>query len=455
MRIFLTFLFMLLTASAANAQSFTDALTMAYQHNPQLAAAQAELRAVDTSVAEAQSGWRPTVAASASAGYNQLDMGNENVDAAISDVGGSITQPIYRGGRTVAQTKVAKSNVQAQRAVLRDTEQQVLLSAATAYLDVIRDQAIVELNRNNTSVLGEQLHATQERFKVGQITSTDVSQSESRLSGADAERIAAEGSLGITRATFIRVMGEAPGTLQTPALELPVPANENEVVTAAEHNSPRVIAAQYAADAAMDNIDLARGAMLPDASISASESRNWADVHNADALFGSSSSGNVSIPDHVDIGRVTAQLRVPLYSGGADYAKLSGARETATRRKLELDNARRLAREQAISAWSQLQTAKAVLAARQAQIRAAELAAKGTRAENKVGSRALLDVLDTQHELLSAQVSQLQAERDVKVATLGVLAAMGRLTPETLHLPGPYYDPQTHYDRVDGSWFGG
>ena len=448
MRPFLLICLLALLPTLVQAQSFTEALSLAYHNNPQLAAAQAQLRATDTQLSEAQSGWRPTVTATGEAGIGRTWVNGKNIDSDPKDIGASVIQPIFRGGRTVAATGIARNNIFAQRASLVGTEQSLLLNSAAAYLDVLRDQAVLELNRNNASVLNQQLGASRNRFEVGEITRTDVSQSESRLSGAQASAIQAEGLLNNSRATFTRLIGQAPGTLESPDINYSLPATLEETLAKADLDNPQVIAANYAERAARRAIDLNRGELLPEFNVVGSASRNW------DGTGGVGTTSTVTSGGRIDDARVVGQLTVPLYQAGGDYARLSGARQTATQRRLELDNARQGAREAAVSAWSDLNATRATLDARDAQIKAAQLAANGVRDESTVGTRTTLDVLDAEQELLNANVQRVQAERDYKLAILQVLAATGQLTAPNLKLAGPYYDPDQHYKETDGNWLG-
>lgn len=445
-----TFAFTLLLLSTlclpAAAQTFTDALGMAYQSNPMLRAAQAELRALDSGVTEAQSGWRPSAQIDGSYGYSDTRSGGsifQPPGTEISnprDVTASITQPVFRGGRTVANTEVAKAAVMAGRANLTATEQDVLLSSATAYLDVLRDEGILKLNQKNEDVLREQLSASESRFKVGDVTKTDVSQSESRLARARADRIQAEGNLNITRATFARLVGQPPADLTPPVLDIKLPETLEETISLAEANSPLVLAAINNDKAASANIDAVRGNLLPEVNIVASSTRAW--------------DQSPSFDTRGDTQKLMGQVSLPLYKAGADYARLKAARESATQRKLLVDDARLIARQRAVAAWESLQAARAGIKAREAQQEAAQLALTGVREESKVGTRTTLDVLDAEQELLDARVGYTTADRDLKVASLQVMQATGQMTAARLGLNVPVYDPVQNYDDVDGAWFG-
>ncbi|MGE3770791.1 MAG: TolC family outer membrane protein [Bdellovibrionales bacterium] len=439
MRGFLILTFVLI-AMPANAQSFEEALAMAYQNNPELRAEQAALRALDSGVTEAQSGWRPTAEAGGSAGVSWNKVRGASSTTQPKAMEASIIQPIFRGGRTTAAIRAARARVMAGRASLLQTEQDVLLGTAIAYLNALRDEAVLNLNQKNENVLNEQLNASQSRFDVGTITKTDVSQSESRLARAQADRISAEGNLSITRANFARYVGQPPATINVPELNIKLPESLEAVIGRAERYNPLVEAAiqnEAAADSAIDEV---KGTLYPEVNVVANTSRSFDQA----AFFGG----------RIDQSRLLGELRIPLYSAGADYARLKAARETATQRKLQIDDARRIAREQAVAAWESLQAAKAAIIARDAQTQAADLALTGVRREADVGTRTTLDTLDAEQELLDARVSYITAERDVKVATLQVLAAMGEMTAETLGLKVAYYDPKKNYDDVDGAWFG-
>jgi TolC family type I secretion outer membrane protein len=250
-------------AVPAWAQSLTDVLATTYSTNPELMAGRAELRATNELVPQALSGWRPTIAGTASIGRTWIDSEVGSDATNPRTVGLSLSQPVYRGGRTVSATREAENLVLAQRARLVGVEQEVLLDAAAAYMDVVRDAAVLELNVNNQQVLTRQLEAAQDRFEVGEITRTDVAQSEARLAGANAGRIAAEGDLTESRARFVQVVGEAPGTLETPPILATLPGSLEEAIEVAVNANPNVVAADYVERAARDGVDVVFGELLP------------------------------------------------------------------------------------------------------------------------------------------------------------------------------------------------
>jgi TolC family type I secretion outer membrane protein len=431
---------------AARAQTIADALVQTYNTNPDLAAARAQLRATDEGVAVAMSGWRPTLTFSANAGEawrrtNGNATGPAEQRLHIEPRGDSVTlsQNLYRGGRTAASTRQADYNVLADRANLLDTEQTVLLAAATAYMDVVRDQSTLELNINNERVLQRQLDATRDRFQVGEVTRTDVSQAESRLSAATAARIASEGTLATSRATYLRVVGTAPGRLVAPPPVAGLPSSLAEANALATQNSFTVVGALNTERAARENIDVIFGEMLPAISLNGS----FVDSRGTQSVIGRSKQATVS---------VTAT--VPLYEAGSVMARTRQAKETAMQRRKELDTEVRTSVQTATTAWEALQTARAQVVSFDAQVRAAQIALEGVRQEQEVGSRTVLDVLDAEQELLNAQVSLVNAQRNVVVQSYTLRSAVATLTAAQLALPVDFYDYEKHYKDTRYRWIG-
>ncbi|MBL4613907.1 MAG: TolC family outer membrane protein [Magnetovibrio sp.] len=440
-------LFVSLTLGVAalpvHADTLMDALAKAYASNPTLQSARATLRATDEGVSQAISGWRPSLSATATSGLKQnetsADPGNK-IDTKPKTLTLSVSQSLYAGGQTIAEIGSAENTVRAQRARLLSTEQTVLLNAAKAYLNVQRDQAVVKLNAQNEVVLSSQLEATQDRFNVGEITRTDVHQAQSRLAGATADRIQAEGNLKSSRANYANLIGEAPGTLETPRLALPLPTTLGDALSLAEDTNPTVMAAVFDGKAARDDVSSTRGLLLPSVDLSGSASRSldtsskgyWANAYEA---------------------KVT--LSVPLYQSGSVYSKLRQARQTASASRLSADQVKRDAAEQVRTAWETLVATKARIEAINTQVRASETALEGVQREASVGSRTVLDVLDSEQELLDARVNLVKSQRDETVAALTLLSSIGNLTAPDLNLAVDLYDPQGHYRKVRDKWFGG
>ncbi len=429
-------------SAPASAQTLNEALIQTYQSNPTLSAARAELRATNERVPQALSNWRPLVELEGSGGKAYDD----NVRPTGTSDGRSpasgelvVTQPLYRGGRTVAGTQRAENEVLAQRARLESTEQDVLTNAVTAYADVWRDQSVLALNINNEQVLNRQLEATQDRFDVGELTRTDVAQSESRLSSATADRIGAEGNLSSSRATFENVIGVYPQRLDQPPLPSELPNSLEEVVSAAESANPRVLATSYDERAAQRSVREVEGELLP--SVNLQGSVGYQHERSSRTNEGSSA-------------EVLAIVSVPLYQQGSVSSRVRESKQVASQRRLLVREALRQAREDAISAWESLLTARAQIAALLQSVRANEIALEGVRQENAVGARTVLDVLDAEQELLDAQVGLVSAQRDEIVASYQVLSAVGRMTAADLRLNTAVYDPESDYREVREKWFG-
>jgi outer membrane protein len=431
---------------AAYAQSLEEALAAAYENNPQIQARRAQLRAVDQGVPLAKSGWRPNVTVSGQTGWQSVNSdpgtGSFNrVETRPTSLSVSITQPLFRGFRTFAQVDQAENSVMAERAALIAVEQEVLLDAAEAYVNVVRDTAVVDLNRNNEDVLARQLEATQDRFRVGEITRTDVAQSEARLSGAYADTAESLASLESSRARFLRVVGTAPEAPVTPGAIPNLPQSLEEAISLALDRNPQIVAADYAWKAAQDEIRNQRGRLLPEVGLTGSYSKGW-------------DQGGLQNSERETLA-ATLDVTVPIYQGGAVYAELRQAKHTAGQRRLELDEARTQVREQAQQAWEQMVATTARIDSLEDQIEAAEIALEGVRREAQVGARTVLDVLDAEQELLNARVNLVRAQRDELVAGFSLLSAVGGMTAADLGLGVQIYDPTENYEAVRDQWFGG
>lgn len=427
----------------AAADTLVDALAQTYTTNPRLLAQRAALRSTDEQVPTALSSWRPTITMSGQAGYTdstQEDLeSRQGVDLQPRSAAITINQPITTGGSEFASLEQAKNLVQAARAQLFSTEQQVLLDAATAYTNVVRDTGVLQLNQNNERVLGEQLNATRDRFEVGELTRTDVAQAEARLAEAVANRIQAEGVLTTSIANYEQVIGPLPAELVRPRALSGLPATRDEAIAIALANNPDIAGAQFNLRAAEDQVDIQISALLPSLS-----------------LQGEYSYGYETGQQNTESRRATilAQLSVPLYQSGAEYSALRSARQVLTQRQSELDQARRLVTEAVNARWDQLNAARASITSFQAQVRAQEIALEGTRQESTVGTRTVLDVLDAEQELFNAQVAVERAQRDEVVATYALAQAIGGLTAQQLGLPVAYYDVTDHYEAVKDDWIG-
>ncbi len=430
--------------SASWAESLDEALASAYMENPTLLAARAELRGVNEQVPQELSNYRPSAFVDGRAGVERIDSDNSSGGAETNEpweVLLDVEQPLYRGGRTVAGVARAEAEVQAQRARLQSVEQDILLSAVAAYMNVWRDEAVLQLNINNEKVLGRQLEATQDRFDVGELTRTDVAQSEARLSRATAERIGAEGNLTASEAVYQEVIGQPPelASLEPPDPLADLPGVQDEVVRASVDNNPDVISARFDETAAERQIEVSRGQLLPEAFLTG-EAR-----HSEN--FGASD-------NEIDVARGLFEVTVPVYQQGLVSSQVRESKQTTVQRKRQVDEATRSAERFAIDAWASLETARAQSESFRAEVRSNEIALEGVRQENAVGARTILDILDAEQEFLDSQVNLVRARRDETVAGYGVLAAMGRLTARELELAVEAYNPDEDYQAVRDLWFG-
>lgn len=428
-----------LTPVSAAAETLAEALVRAYGTNPQLLAQRAGLRATDEEVSQALANWRPTVKIIGEASKLRTDSNTSTTERDPRTVDFEVSQPLYRGGRTVAQTARAEANINAGRAQLSSTEQAILFGAVQAYLNVVRDIAVLDLNKNNEQRLQRQLQAARDRFRVGEITRTDVAQAEAALAGATAARIQAEGALIASRAAYRSVIGDLPGTMVRPEPKLNLPTSEAEALKLAETNNPDVERAHFRTIAARHNINLVRGELLPSLNVTGTVSKE---------------EDSTARGSRRDVGEVLAKLTIPLYEAGDVYSRMRAAKETMAQRQEDLDDARRTATQAAASAWNSLQTARAAVRSLQSQIRANEIALEGVQREALVGSRTVLDVLDAEQALLTSKVNLVRSERDELVARYQVLSAVGTLTARELQLQVQLYDSEKNYREVRDKWIG-
>ena len=425
--------------------AFDHALSLAYLYNPQLLAERQRLRETDEGVPRALSGWRPNVQVRGSFGGSEIFDSVDKVHSPEqrSPQSGDIVlnQPLYTGGRVGAQVSQAEALVVAERAALRASEAEVLLAAATAYLNVARDERIVLLNRNQTAVLERTLRATEQELAAGAVTETDVAQSRARLADQRGNQAQVEAQLAASRATYQQQVGELPGSLDLPRLALPVPADRRAVLALVPGSNFDIQQSRSALEASRQGIDIARSGLLPKLSMELRGTR----VKDTDVQ---------GYRQRDNIAEGTLQLSVPLYQGGGPAAETRQAKEAAARSLLQVDVVVRQAVRQAQTAWDMLDAGRTRVAQARISIDANTIAARGVARQQSVGARTLLEVLNAQQELLTAEVSLARATRDEQAAELEVLAVVGRLTAEQIGLHVPVYDPNRHYEETRDRWGG-
>jgi len=440
----MTSVFVLLAPSGVLAETLESALARAYGNNPDLNAQRANVRSNDENVARAKSGYRPRINASADISRTFTEsssaLGNRVTVGTPRGVGIEINQSIFNGFRTENSVRQAESSVLGSRETLRNTEQGTLLDAATAYMNVLRDTAILDLQRNNVEVIDEQLRQTRDRFNVGEVTRTDVAQAEARLAAAQSEVSSAEATLRSSIAQYRQVVGVEPRQLAPGRpLDRLTPRNVATALKIALAEHPAIKAAQHAVDAAELQVKIEQGALAPQLGVSGSLAQRYDTSGGVDRAFSAT---------------VGATLNVPIYDGGEAYAATRQAKETAGQRRLEADSTRDQVRAAVTSSFGQLEAARAQIVAAQAQIDAAETALSGVREEARVGQRTTLDVLNSQQELLNARVNLITSQRDRVVASYNLVNAMGRLNSRALGLAVNHYSPKIHYDQVKDQWIG-
>ncbi|RXF74575.1 TolC family outer membrane protein [Hansschlegelia zhihuaiae] len=459
--------------ASARAQSLEQSLARAYSANPTLNSQRASVRAIDEQVPQALSGYRPVISATADigalkqstklkqsggaqadlSGFNPVQQGQ--IAQLLQGVGGSTgsgtvhprgvgvsaQQTLFDGFRTYNSVRSAESNILGAREQLRNTEQNVLFDAAQAYMDVLRDYAILDVRKNNVEVLKEELRAARERFQVGEVTRTDTAQAEAAVEGANTEVSEAEATLNTSRATYRQVVGMDIGRPRAArSIDRLLPKNLGAAINLSQAQHPAILAAFHGVDAATLQIRVFEADLYPQVGLEAAFQRRWDDSVQQEGRTTSSS--------------IVGRLTIPIYQGGSEYSRVRQAKETAGQRRLEADISRDQVRQAVVSAWGNVQAATAQIASAQAQIEANQVALNGVREEAKVGQRTTLDVLNAQQAVLDSRQTLIVAQRDRVVASFALLSAVGWLTAEKLGLGVARYDANVHYEQVRDKWIG-
>jgi outer membrane protein len=475
---------LLACASPVHAETLKEALTAAYLYNPTLKAAQAQLRSTDNSVSLAKSGYRPTISSTFQYGFEDFRAASRGVTSGtgsipicpgavnsngtcagggaqgtpLSSFGGGATtqgirstpgtaeinaqQNVFDGFQTYNSVKGAEAGVEAGRESLRAAEQNVLLSAATAYMNVVRDQAQVELRKNNVKVLAEQLRATEDRFKVGEVTKTDLSQAQASLAQGRADLSIVQGTLYGDQAQFAQFIGHPPRNLKDPGPpEKLLPKTLDAAIAIARAENPGILGAIFQERAQQHQVEQVKGQLLPSLTANASF------THSAPPFeFPSGTEQNDTL--------AFGQLNVPIYQAGAVSAQIRSAAENLSQARQQIDVQRELARQNVMSQWGLIVAARGNIAAGKSAVESTRIALEGVREEEKVGQRTILDVLNSEQQNLNAQVFLVAFQRDLVVASYSVLAGMGRLTAYDIALAAELYDPTRYYGEVKDAAFG-
>lgn len=437
-------------ATDAHAEDLREALVKAYRSNPTLQAARANQRANDENVPIEKAAGRPSLGIDAQyTEYAKQSSSNFIAPSRQLTANGTLAVPIYSGGAVKNSVRAAERRVDAGQADLRGTESSVFSQVVAAFMDVIRTDAVVGLNRNNVEVLEVNLRATSDRYEIGDLTRTDVAQSEARLAVARSDLRIAEANLVSARELYIQVVGSAPGELAAPPALPGLPATPEEAVEAALDHNPDILAARERSKAAGYDIDVAGSGRLP--RLEAFGTGAYQDYLGS---LGTSDIPGLVIQQAETTAQVGVRASIPIFQGGRPAAQRRQAQALAgAAMETEIGTERDVI-AQTRSAYSTWRAANEVIISGQAEVDAATLSLEGVRAENSVGNRTVLDVLDAERELLNSQVRLVNARREAYVAGFTLLAAMGRAEARDLGLDGgPLYDPQINYDRVKGKWF--
>lgn len=446
--------------SGVQAESISGALARAYGSSPDLNAQRALARSIDENVPKATSGYRPQITASGSIGYQENRLRSTERAAQLNNAGtlllrspntfastipGSfglnVTQNIWNGNRTINGVRQADSQVLQAREQLRLNEQTLLANSAAAYMNVLRDTAILNLRNNNVDVLKEQLRLTQDRFKVGEVTRTDVAQAESALAKGQSDAFVAQSALQTSLAAYRQFIGVDARSLD-PArpLEKLSPRNLNQALAESQTEHPAIQAALHNVDVAALAVKLNEGTLYPTLGVTGSITQSYEQQNNPGGRALNAA--------------IIGSLNVPIYDGGANYATIRQSKELLGQARLQADLQRDQIRAGVVSAWGLWENSRRVIDAQQVAVRAAEIALNGVREEAKVGQRTTVEVLNQQQLLLQTRVDLVSAQRDRVVNSYALVAAVGRLSASTLGLRVERYDPTIHYDQVKDKWIG-
>ena len=427
-------------ACPVSAETLADAIVLAYQSNPTLQGGRAQLKALNETYVQAKAGWRPTVSLQVAGQYSKAQSpdgfgGKTDSETNTGQAGLTVSQPIYTGGRTATEVRATEADILAGREQLRALEDSTLQGVIGAYADVLRDQHVLSIREQDLSLLQSQLDDARARFKAGEITRTDVEQSQTQLAASRALLSLAQGQLQISRAEYTGVVGQNPGQL-APLPALPaIPDSVEAAFDVAEANNPALRRAQITEQASRLRIAEARAAYRPQVSVQATLGYTGPavplDVVNFDRAF-----------------QATATISQPIFTGGVNGSNVRRAIALNESDRVSIEAARRAAVQTVSQAWNQMLSTRSSAVSDVDQIKAARLYFEDTQAEYRAGQRTTLDVLVAEQSLRDAQIALAGAEHDRYVAQAGVLAALGRLEVGVLVNGAPLYDPAVPFKRV-------
>ncbi|NCC23093.1 MAG: type I secretion protein TolC [Alphaproteobacteria bacterium] len=428
-------------AEASGEFSLRDALYLTYMQNPTVLAARSELLGTQEELPQALAGWKPVIDAGISVTAGALNSEPDSVgDGSTSkEIEFTVLQPVYSGGSTIAATDAAMDTIRAQRAALESVEQAVLLQAATAYMAVIQDKAILMLAEANRDVIARQLEATRARFDVGELTRTDVSQAEARVAEAESLITRSVADLRASEATFVRITGAEPGDCAHPEIDIFLPGTLDEALATAEDVNPLIAAAEYTHLASTGTVDVIFGELLPHVDLFGS----WTQTRDPQP----------GLLEESTVGAIGLTASVPLYEAGSVRSRVRQAKHTANQLRMGIVEQTRAVRQSVISAWEALAAARAEIRSRSAQVDAAEIARDGVYQEMELGTRTVLDALDADQEVLDARVALVTAQTNEVVAAYTLARSVGLLTASNLGFPKDPLDADAHLHKIKWAIF--
>jgi outer membrane protein len=427
---------------------FINALAACYTTNATLQEKVAEQKVNAENVAKAKAGWRPNLTAEGTIIRDHTERESPapgTIRRNVSTGTLTATQNVFNGGRTVASVSAAENQVRASWAAYFDTEQSILLAAATAYLEVYSAREVYKLNLKNEMVLKKLLESVITREKLGEVTGTDVAKAESELADAITKRISAKADLTTKEGAYLNVVGfEAPETLELPALPVDlIPSSFSTLVNQSMIQNPKIISADYSARANHDNIGVHQSSLLPKVDVAGSARRSVTGQSNIPG-------GNGRANDY----SAKATLTVPIFQGGAEWSELRRAREASTQFKITLEKTRRDTRGSNVKGWESWTSVRLRIEQIKIQIKSAETNLAGVQSEFEAGERIFIEVLDAENKLFNAKVSLETAIKDLYIAAYTLLSMVGKMTANDLKLPVEKYDIEGHYHIVKNMWFG-
>tara|TARA_B100000700_G_C15042836_1_gene856235 strand:- start:1499 stop:2938 length:1440 start_codon:yes stop_codon:yes gene_type:complete len=447
--IFFITIFFLLSITSIQADTLKNALEKIYLTNPSIQSARLNLRNVDESVSQALSGWRPVISIDASAGFSDTETDSKLSSTSPTLTSTStleprsysiaITEPIYRGGKTLAETRSAELNVQAQRASLKVTEKEQFLDGINAYIQVLRWQYELGLSRTNEKNISQHYEAAKDKYEVGLINATEVLQSKARAYAAKAERVASEGALISAEADYFYIIGDNPANLSWPIPASKLPNNEHDAINIALKNNHSILEANYRVLAAREDINVALADLLPQVSLEAKYNSQY-DV--------------TSLIEKKDQTSLTAIVNIPLYQKGMIHSQIRQSKLRAAEKELHLELKRKNVINQTSRAWEELLTSESKLLALKQQVKAAKAGLEGVKQESFVGLKTTLDVLDAEKDLYTSRVNLVRARADVIVSSYQLKSVLGMLTASSLNFSTPLYDDNFYYLRAKKKLFG-